>query len=246
MRQVLAQAQVALMLLTRLPAGRLETAPPMARSVWAWPLVGALVGGIAALVYGAASLVLPPVACALLAMAAAVLATGGLHEDGLADCADGFGGGTTRARKLEILRDSRIGSYGVLALGLVLALRATALAHLPPAQAMTALVAMGAASRALLPLWLRLLPPARADGLGRAAMGPTRGGVLVAGLLGLAALLLLGPVAALVTGAAMLAASAAFAGLALRQIGGQTGDVLGAQQQVADLAGLLALLALAG
>ncbi|MEB3418895.1 adenosylcobinamide-GDP ribazoletransferase [Salipiger marinus] len=246
MRQVLAQAQVALMLLTRLPAGGLETAPPMARSVWAWPLVGALVGGIAALVYGAASLVLPPMACALLAMAAAVLATGGLHEDGLADCADGFGGGTTRARKLEILRDSRIGSYGVLALGLVLALRATALAHLPPAQAMTALVAMGAASRALLPLWLRLLPPARADGLGRAAMGPTRGGVLVAGLLGLAALLLLGPVAALVTGAAMLAASAAFAGLALRQIGGQTGDVLGAQQQVADLAGLLALLALAG
>ena len=100
------------MILTRLPAGRIEgNAPPIANAVWAFPLIGALVGLIAGAVFTLAITInLPAFAAALLALASAALVTGGLHEDGLADTADGFGGGQTLSRKLEIMRDSRIGS----------------------------------------------------------------------------------------------------------------------------------------
>ena len=118
------EVQLALMLLTRLPAGRIDPAPTIAAAAWAFPLAGAVVGVLQALVLIAAiGLGLPMAMAAGLALAAGVLATGGLHEDGLADCADGFGGGRSPARKLEIMRDSRIGSYGALALILGLGLR---------------------------------------------------------------------------------------------------------------------------
>ncbi|MDZ7905514.1 MAG: adenosylcobinamide-GDP ribazoletransferase [Cypionkella sp.] len=129
---LIADLQLALMLLTRLPAGHLAQAgdpPPLARAVWAYPIVGALVGAMGAgVLVGAATLGLAPSIAATLALAVCILATGGLHEDGLADVADGFGGGQDRARKLEIMRDSRIGSYGTLALILSLALRVQILA----------------------------------------------------------------------------------------------------------------------
>lgn len=241
------EARLAFLLLTRLPMGRLVDAPAMGRTVWAYPLAGAAVGGIAAAV-GALALTagLPPLAAALLALAAGVVASGALHEDGLADTADGFGGGADRARKLEIMKDSRIGSYGVVALVLALGLRAALLAGFAvPGALALALVLAGAGSRALLPALMWLVPPARAAGLGgAAAAGLGRGPVLVAAVLGLGPLLLLGPggwllVAALALGLAGLAA------LARRQIGGITGDVLGAGQVLAEvvlLAGLLLLL----
>src|SRR5437763_523525 len=95
---------------------------------WALPLIGLIVGAIAALVLlGAAWIGMTPAVAAGLALAAAVLVTGGLHEDGLADTADGLGGGKDRDHKLAIMRDSRIGSYGVLALMLTLGLRWSAL-----------------------------------------------------------------------------------------------------------------------
>jgi adenosylcobinamide-GDP ribazoletransferase len=225
--------------LTRLPV-RFESAPPpLARAAFAFPLVGLAVGAVGGLVLlGAARAGIGPLAGALLALAVQALLTGGLHEDGLADTADGFGGGATRERKLEIMRDSRIGSYGVMAVVFSIGLRVAALGWFPtPEMAAVALVAAGTASRGYLPLLMRMLPPARADGLGRGAGMPGPWGVAAALVMGLAMSLAAGPPSLWLTG---LAAVAAVALLARRQIGGQTGDVLGAGQQVAEIAILLA------
>lgn len=248
LRALLAEAQVALMLLTRLPAGRLPphpAAPPMARAAWAFPLVGFIVGMIGALTLLGAQLVgLPPDIAAGLALAATILATGGLHEDGLADVADGFGGGRDRARKLDIMRDSRIGSYGTLALILSVGMRWQLIGALGTAAA-PGMVAAAVLSRGGLPLVMRFLPPAREVGLGRAAGGVSTGTALIAAALAL--LLALFAAGTLKTAAALIGTALALflvARLAHRQIGGQTGDVLGAAQQAAEIAALLAVAAL--
>lgn len=238
----------ALMFLTRLPVRWRGDWPDglFARSTRAYPLVGALVGGAGALVLWLAwSLGLPPLPAALLAVTAQVLLTGGLHEDGLADTADGLGGGRDRDAKLAIMRDSRIGSYGVLALILGVGARVAVLGSLPVEIAAAGLIAAGAWSRALLPALLRLLPPARADGAGARAGRPDRHIVVTALLLGLAvAVALLGPVAGPVGAGVALLAVLALAWLAQRLIGGQTGDILGGAQQIGEIALLLALAAL--
>ena len=116
--------------LPALPFDQSPHAPPdMARIALMAPVAGAIIGAIAALALAIANLLgMPPLLGAALAIAALVIATGALHEDGLADVADGFGGGATRARKLEIMRDSRVGAYGAAALALALILRVAALA----------------------------------------------------------------------------------------------------------------------
>lgn len=251
-------AALALVFLTRLPLppiaplnGPLAQGAAARATGW-FPLVGALVGLAGGAVLAlAAALNLPPLAGALLALAATVRLTGGLHEDGAADVADGFGGGRDTARKLEIMRDSRVGSYGVLALVFSVAIRAAALAALPVPAAVAALVAAGALSRCGLAGLALALPPARRDGLGAAQGRPAAATVLLALLLGIAvaaaalwATSLAEALAAAVPAA--LAAVWAMAALARRQIGGQTGDVFGAAQQVAEAAVLLTLAALAG
>ncbi|MBV9758851.1 MAG: adenosylcobinamide-GDP ribazoletransferase, partial [Alphaproteobacteria bacterium] len=124
MREVLRDLVRAFALLTRLPTPSHRGEGAVAGCVWAFPIVGATVGAIGAAAYWLACGVgMKPALAAVLALAAQVVATGGFHEDGLADTADGFGGGTTPAEKLAIMRDSRIGTFGVLALVLVLALR---------------------------------------------------------------------------------------------------------------------------
>lgn len=249
------QAAVALVWLTRLPFGRfLPAAPPiLAQAAWAFPLAGLAVGLVGAAVLGLAAMAgLPAAIAAVLAAGAMILATGGLHEDGLADMADGSGGGT-RDRRLEIMRDSRIGSYGVLALSLVVGLRVAAVAALfhQPWLAMAALTGLAAASRAGMAAGLRMMAPARSDGLGHAAGRPSRGAMAAALALGAAALL--GPalflqrpaLGWLVLAAAVAAAQLWLARRAMRMLGGQTGDVLGAMQQLGEAAGLAALTALA-
>lgn len=228
------------MLLTRLPAGRIAgEAPALTQAVWAFPVVGALVGGLMWAGFAlAAALGLPPLAGAFVALAVSALATGALHEDGLADTADGFGGGAHRARKLEIMRDSRIGSYGVLALILTLGLTASAMAE---ATALTAFVAIGSASRAAMLLPMALLRPARGDGLGHAATLVPDARFAVALALALALSL-----PHLLPLAVMALAALTMAALSRAQIGGQTGDTLGATQKVAECAGWLAVAALGG
>ena len=142
-----------------------------------------LIGLFAAAVFLAAHRVFPPVVALLLATAATCLLTGALHEDGLADTADGLGGGATRERALEIMRDSRIGAYGALALGLTLALRVAALAAMPVGLAAAALVAGHGASRASAVLVIATSRYARPDGAGAFTAGgiaPARLGLALA------------------------------------------------------------------
>jgi adenosylcobinamide-GDP ribazoletransferase len=210
-----------------------------------FPLVGVVVGGIAAAVYALAHLLVPASIAAPLALLAAVLVTGGLHEDGLADTADGFGGGADRDAKLAIMRDPRIGAFGAVALILVLALRGTALAALDhPLLVAGALIAAHALARAAMPFAMRILAPARPDGLGAEAGRP---GAVQTGIAATLAVIVVGLV--LPVGAALAAVAGALIGallmtLAARgQIGGYTGDVLGAIEQVAETAALIGAVA---
>lgn len=231
-----------------------HAAPDFARAARAVPLAGALIGTIGAVALALASLLgLPATATAICAVAALILVTGALHEDGLADTADGFGGGATRERKLDIMKDSRIGSYGVVALILALTMRVTIIAEIMTRfgllSAAVALIGAGAVSR-LAALWLPYrLPPARSDGAAVAAGAPSDAAFLQASLSAVViALAVLWPVAGL--GAALgcllaaLGIAAGMAYLSRRQIGGQTGDVAGATQQLADLAILVSILVL--
>jgi adenosylcobinamide-GDP ribazoletransferase len=236
--------RLAVMLLTRLPVGRLrDPLPAMGSAAWAFPLAGLLAALAPAVVIWLTLPHLPPLMAALLALMVGLWVTGGLHEDGLADLADGLGGGATRARKLEIMRDSRIGSYGGLALVLSIGLRATGLAAAPDAiTAALAVLAIGAASRAGLPLILTFQPPARDDGLGAAARSAGRLAAFVALALGTAVLAFLGG-AGIAAGAAMALMGAALTALCQRQLGGYSGDTLGATQQICEVAGWIALAA---
>jgi adenosylcobinamide-GDP ribazoletransferase len=234
---------IATAVLTRLPVGAaLGGEGTIAGSAWAFPLVGAGIGALAALAFLIAELLgCGDAPAALIALAAGLALTGALHEDGLADTADGFGGGSSREAKLAIMRDSRLGSFGVLALVLSIGLRTAALGTIgEPIHAGLALIAAHAASRGALPPLMRILVPARADGLGAAAGRPSLTVAIIAAVLGAAiALAVLGPgrgaLALLLTGAALVLAAM----LAQRQIGGYTGDVLGFFQQIGEIVMLL-------
>ncbi len=214
----------------------------VARASWCAPLVGVLIGALAGLAYWIADrLNLPPFVSATLAVAAGMWLTGGLHEDGLADTADGFGGGETRERALDIMRDGRIGAYGTCALVICLALRIFAVEDLPRAALVVwALIGAHAAARAVLPLFMRLVPPARADGLAATAGAPTRARALVAAAIGFVTLwIALGFRNALIALVLVLIGAVVMTFLARRKIGGQTGDVLGALEQVSETLVLL-------
>ena len=221
-----------------------------AEALRALPLAGASIGGIGALALALSrGLGLAPLVAATLGVAALVALTGALHEDGLADAADGFGGGGTRAHKLEIMQDSRLGAYGALALGLSLLLRVFALGALAERStllAAAAMIATGALSRTAGLAPLLLLSPARPEGLGAALPRPSSGALAQAAAL--AALLSAAPALWGAPPGQILAADLAaclaailVARLADRQIGGYTGDVLGAAQQLAEIAAVLAL-----
>ena len=228
-----------------------EPALDLARVAWAAPVAGALIGALGALAFGLAALLrLPPFVSAAFAIATLTLATGALHEDGLADVADGFGGGRSREEKLAIMRDSRVGVFGALALILSLLLRVGALAALASggfAVAAASLILSGAVARAGALLPFALLPPARADGVG-ASVGRLGAAELTAAALAVLVVALIAGIAALgvmrALFACILAAAAAWAtsALARRQIGGQTGDVAGAAEQTAEIACLVGLL----
>jgi len=237
----------ATLFLTRVHLARRLGAPSsLTRALRAFPLVGAAIGLAAGLVYWLAAIFgLAPLPAALLAIGTTAWLTGALHEDGLADCADGFGGGRDREAKLAIMRDSRIGSYGVLALVIGVGLRATALAGLAPADGVAALVAAHAMSRAAMPLLMALLEPARQDGLAAGLGRPSEFVLAQAVILGvLLCALVTGPFAAIVALSFAALVLAGLETLARRHIGGYTGDVLGAAQQVTEIAILLALSAL--
>jgi adenosylcobinamide-GDP ribazoletransferase len=231
--------------LTRLPMpGGLPQAP-LVEAMRAFPLAGAAIGAASGLgLVGLALTGLPSLAASGIVLAALALLTGGLHEDGLADTADGFGGGKDRASKLAIMRDSHIGAYGVMALVLGLLVKAAclgALAQGPAAAVIALLIASGAFSRALIVWLMATTPPARSDGLahgvGQPSYATARYALLAGGII--AALLLL-VTQGLVPTLVIMGAGALTAGLvrflSMRQIGGHTGDICGALQFLTETA----------
>jgi adenosylcobinamide-GDP ribazoletransferase len=210
-----------------------------------FPLAGLVVGLLGGLVFaGATALGLPPLLAAVLAIATLVALTGALHEDGLGDLADSLGA-SSRTRKLEIMRDPRVGSFGVIAIVLALTARIGAITALDgPALVIAALAAAAALSRALMPVAMLVLPQARSDGLAVRAGRPHPARVAAGAAIAILMTLILLPPGTGV--AAILAATLAgvlVALLAWRQLGGITGDVLGAVQQLAEIAFLFAVTA---
>lgn len=236
--RALADLAAAFSLLTRLPVATRDAPSP--RAAWAWPIAGAAIGALAALgTSGALALGLSAGPAAAIALIAAALLTGGLHEDGLADTADGLIGGHTKERRLEIMKDSRIGSYGALALLLITLIRWSALTTLIAAgQHWPALIAAGALSRAPMAVLIASLPNARGTGLSHLTGKPPRSAMLAAVALA-AAIALFATGSALLPMALAVAATTIFLARAAQQrIGGQTGDILGASQQLAEAAAL--------
>lgn len=242
--EVVADLRTALGFLTRIPQtwfGGSPERPDFGRATRVFPVVGAVVGIVGGLVLFAGQRIgMPPFLAAALAVLATFLLTGGLHEDGLADTADGLGG-ATREQKLAIMDDSRVGTYGAAAIAFSILIRTGALgglAVISPVEAALALVGAEAFSRAAV-VWLwRNLPPARPGGLARDTGPPTQA-ALIAALVGgvVIAAVAVWPAAgfnALVAGSLFSAiATYILREAALRAIGGFTGDVLGAAQQVA-------------
>jgi len=217
----------------------------LARAIWALPLAGVVIAVIAAAVYALAHRAgLPPWPAAALTVAATLAVTGCLHEAGLADTVDGFGGGKTREQKLAIMREPRIGTYGVCALALSILLRTGALAELADTRwVVYALIAAHAAARATLPVFMFFMPPAPGDGLSYQAGRPAREQAATAAVLGIVILVgCLGFTPALLASILLVAVIALMARSTFVQIGGQTGDVLGALEQASEIVVLLVAL----
>ena len=245
------ELRAAAVFLTRLPAQAIGTdtrrAPDFRKGARVFPVVGALVGlaGGLVLVVAAALGIAGPVA-AILAVATTALVTGGLHEDGLADTADSFGGGTTE-EKLAIMDDSRIGTYGALALVFSVALRAGPLAVIAvgaPLHALFALIGAEAVSRAALVRLWHDLPAARTGGLSNDAGVPDSNAMLIAIAIGAAIAVVfcvptIGLWATVFAGVLAVLATVGFVRLVGHTLGGRTGDTLGACQQVAVIAFLV-------
>jgi adenosylcobinamide-GDP ribazoletransferase len=234
--------RAAVIFLTRIPIP--GPARPISPAALPWfPVVGALLGLVAAVVYAGASLAMSSALAAALAVATTILLTGALHEDGLADAADAWGGASTRDEALRILRDPRHGTYGVLAIVLSVVLRIAALASLTPPAAVSLLPAVHALSRgAMVPL-LGTTPRARPEGLTSELASQTS--VRVVGVTLVATLAIGGALLAwwiIPAAVVVLSGLSLVRWLAIRRIGGITGDVLGAAQQLTEIA-LLALLA---
>jgi adenosylcobinamide-GDP ribazoletransferase len=238
--------------LTRMPVGSWATVAvrPLSQVMWAFPIVGALLGICGGLVLAAvAALGAPPLLAAAIALACLIALTGALHEDGFADLLDGFGGGQDREDVLAIMRDSRIGTFGVLGLVLVLIAKATSLGEIVERSwyvAPLALAGTSAFSRAMIVWLMGTTPPARPDGLSASAGQPGPDavksalliGAIGSGLLLLAAVGLPTALLALILG---WGSAAAIRAITMERIGGQTGDVCGAVQVISETVMLAAI-----
>lgn len=247
---MLQDLKVAALFLTSIPVrvdGRVSMRD-LSRAVHAFPVMGALVGLAGGAAFALAALAgLPVMVAALPAVTAMVLVTGALHEDGLADTADGLGAGGDRERALAIMRDSRIGSFGAIALVLALLARLLAIAELgEPLLVGKALVAAAMTSRAIMPVVMLLQPSAKATGLAAETGRPEPVRVAMGGGIALLVSLLLLQVPALIAVAVAVAVALPLATWLGRRFGGCTGDTLGTVQQVGEVTFLLALLAAVG
>lgn len=235
--------RAAFMLLTRLPVWSAKDggAPNLSRSAWAYPLVGTLVGSIGGATLLASEAIGINIAVSVLIMMTAMtLATGAFHEDGLADTVDGIGGGWTKERKLEIMRDSRIGTYGTVALLLSLGIRAAALVSIGDAVLIILASVMAATvSRAGIVILLFVMAPARSDGMGTVAENPPVLSVVVALFFAILTTQIIphGIMASIAGGVGLFVVFC----LGKKHLDGYTGDLLGAGQQISEIFILVSL-----
>lgn len=268
MRKILIDTRSSVQFLSRLPfsASASDQLPDFKRSAYTFPIAGLIIAIPSALILYLGPLAGLPVAIvSILAVAAMVILTGALHEDGLADTADGFWGGHDKQRKLDIMRDSTMGTYGVLALVICLSLRIALIIALlevtdGPAAALLLLAAASVSRGAILQPWLQL--PAARDAISNNTDNTDSHGKLTAGLsarygspdrqtLIYAMIAALPAMFILFQFAGLLATCVALVGLqagvflvkrtSMRHIGGHTGDTLGATQQISELGLLLGL-----
>jgi adenosylcobinamide-GDP ribazoletransferase len=222
--------------LTRIPfqIDEIEAARPLATAALGFPLVGLMVGVIGAIAFMIANAVgLPQLASALIAVAATALVAGGLHEEGLANTVDGLSGGKNRDDSLHIMREAPLGKFGMLALIFVVGLKVAAIEALGSGLAAASLIAAEVAGRTVLPVILMLIPPARTEGLSFEAGRPRKENVTLSLLLGGAlTLLMLGIGAGFVAIIITAALCALMVRIATMRLGGYTGDVLGAIEQL--------------
>ncbi|MBT8154213.1 adenosylcobinamide-GDP ribazoletransferase [Epibacterium ulvae] len=239
---------LSLLLLTRLPVPKVPDSDldRQAQSAWAFPVVGLIIGGFATLtILILQHLGQPDVVCAGLALTLCIFFTGAMHEDGLADTVDGFWGGYTKERRLEIMKDSHIGTYGVLALILSLGLRWMTLATLIATIGAWVMIPIAALSRAAMPVLMISLPNARDHGLSHHVGTPSRRpAALGLGIAMSVAWTTLGVGAALVCVVVGALGLFGLYHLIKCKIGGRTGDTLGAAQQLAEILCLLTLVSL--
>lgn len=215
-----------------------------ARAAWAYPLAGLVLAVIAGSVaHFCLAVGLSPSLTAGLCLATLAITTGALHEDGLSDAADGLWGGWDMSRRLDIMKDSRIGAYGVIALILGFGLRWQALALILGTSVWAPLIATAMISRAaMVPLMWRL-PHARSSGLSQSVGRPAPRTALAAMAIAILASLILFQITGLLLLGVATFASVTCACIAKQKIGGQTGDILGATQQITEIAVLLTLAA---
>lgn len=241
---------LAVQFLTRFPVktARLYTPERMAKAVRYYPLVGALVGAASAIAFVLVNLALPSAIAIIIAIAVGVLITGAFHEDGLADTFDGLGGGLSREQALQIMKDSRLGTYGTLALIIALGLKAATLIAMPTAVIPMAFVVAHGLSR-LSSVWVIATSRyVREDGKAKpVADAASRTSLLIALATGAALIALwcvwLPPIALIWGGAGLLAGHFAMRFMFERKLGGYTGDTLGAVQQASEIGFYLGLLA---
>ncbi|WP_425098481.1 adenosylcobinamide-GDP ribazoletransferase [Tropicibacter sp. S64] len=238
---------LAVQFLTRIPVPRdLEFSDDLlVRATKYYPAVGLCVGVIGAAVLWIGGTVVPQPVAVLLSMAATILVTGAFHEDGLADAADGLGGGLTRDKALSIMRDSRIGTYGAVTLGMTLALKAAMLMTLPEVTAGALLIAGHAISRMAVVHVIATTDYAREHGAKFTVPTVTPEGYRVALAWSVAVLIglafAIGLVSALLVFVGATLCGQAFRLIYLRKLGGYTGDCLGGTQQIAEAGALLAV-----
>jgi adenosylcobinamide-GDP ribazoletransferase len=237
---------VALQFLTRLPVPQIPVVDgDLRRATAAFPLVGVVVGSATFAAFAAVRPLLGPAVAATVAVITAVAITGAFHEDGLADTFDGLWGGWDPARRIEIMRDSRIGTYGGAALMLSLGLRIALLAQLTPSGAARAILVGHVVSRAAILVQIRWLPPVSDRGHGAQVAEPITGLGLVVAAMTTAVVCgaALGVFAAVPLAAALIGV-AALRRASRRKLGGLTGDILGATQQIALLLATAAVVGL--
>jgi len=227
--------------LPRTLGGRISHDDKLGEAAYLFPVAGMIIAVPVALTWYAGSFYLPSFIAAGLAIGIGLLITGGLHEDGFADCADGLGATSKRERALEIMRDSRIGTYGTLALILSVGLRWAALASLSPIAGILAIFVCHSGARSAMTIAMQTSHYARTDGLGKQADDMTTGNFFLTLGIALAIAFCMGwfwGIVALILG--WIAAWIFLKRLETR-LGGYTGDGLGAMEQIAEIVILVTL-----